>query len=473
MVEKPTVRAVLDAAVRELGGQERPGQVTMAETVAETMQSRRHLLVQAGTGTGKSLGYLVPALLHDDRVVVATATLALQHQLVERDIPALLDAASEQLGERPSYAVLKGRSNYACLHRVREGVPDDQGTLVDLPEGSMGAEVLGLREWVEEEAKESGTGERDHAPRHTDRVWRQVSVSHRECLGASRCPYGTECFAERAKERAAHSQLIVTNHSLLAIDAVEGVPMIPEYDVVVIDEAHELVSRVTQAATDELSATEIDRTSRRAQRHVEGTEADDLGDAGDALRDAIDAEEPGRIDHVPEQLADALALVRDAARALVSAFPKEASTSPGEGDAAATQAKGWAQELFKTAERMAAGSEKDVLWIAQRGTDRNRGGNLFLCVAPLEVAGPMREKLLAEKTAIFTSATLKLGGDFDAVATSFGLTPPTASPRRVRRGTTTDRTAPGRGSTWGRRSTTASRRSSTWPGTCRLRAGTG
>ena len=199
--------------------------------------------------------------------------------------------------------------------------------------------------------------------------------------------------------------------------------MIPEYDVVVIDEAHELVSRVTQAATDELSAAEIDRTSRRAQRHVEGTEADDLGDAGDALRDAIDAEEPGRIDHVPEQLADALALVRDAARALVSAFPKEASSSPGEGDAAATQAKGWAQELFKTAERMAAGSEKDVLWIAQRGTDRDRGGNLFLCVAPLEVAGPMREKLLAEKTAIFTSATLKLGGDFDAVATSFGLSP--------------------------------------------------
>ena len=139
----------------------------MAEAVAETMQSRRHLLVQAGTGTGKSLGYLVPALLHDDRVVVATATLALQHQLVERDIPALLDAASEQLGERPSYAVLKGRSNYACLHRVREGVPDDQGTLVDLPEGSLGAEVLGLREWVEEEAKrERHRRARPRAPPH-------------------------------------------------------------------------------------------------------------------------------------------------------------------------------------------------------------------------------------------------------------------------------------------------------------------
>src|SRR4051812_6474093 len=107
----------------------------MAEAVAAAMEDKRHLLVQAGTGTGKSLGYLVPALLHRDRVVVATATLALQHQLVERDIPALLEAAGDQLEGGGTFAVLKGRSNYACLHRVREGVPDDQGALVELPEG--------------------------------------------------------------------------------------------------------------------------------------------------------------------------------------------------------------------------------------------------------------------------------------------------------------------------------------------------
>src|SRR5690242_6306475 len=186
----------------------------MAEAVAEAMESGQHLLVQAGTGTGKSLGYLVPALLHHDRVVITTATLALQHQLVERDIPALVEAAADVLGEDATYAVLKGRSNYACLHRVREGVPDDQGVLVELPEGSTGAEVVALREWVEEEADAQGTGERDHAPRHTDRVWRQVSVSLRECLDATKCPYGAECFAERAKEKAAQSQLVVTNHSL-------------------------------------------------------------------------------------------------------------------------------------------------------------------------------------------------------------------------------------------------------------------
>ncbi len=419
--ETPSVRVVLEAAVRALGGQERPGQVAMAEAVARALEDERHLLVQAGTGTGKSLGYLVPALLHGGRVVVATATLALQHQLVERDLPALVEAAKDVLAEEPSYAVLKGRSNYACLHRVREGVPDDQGTLVDVPEGSLGAEVVALRDWVEQEAAGGGTGERDHAPRHTDRVWRQVSVSHRECLGAAKCPFGAECFAEQARERAHDSQLVVTNHSLLAIDAIEGVPMIPDYDAVVVDEAHELVARVTQAATDELSVPEVERTARRAVRHCEGSEPDDLADAADALREAIDEAGPGRVDSPPQALSDALELVRDAARSLVSAFPKEQA---GESDAARTQVKGWAQQVFATAERMAARSDKDVLWVAQRSAEReaNRGGS-YLCVAPLEVAGTLREKLLGDKTVVLTSATLKLGGDFDAVASSVGLSP--------------------------------------------------
>jgi ATP-dependent DNA helicase DinG len=389
----------------------------MAEAVAEALAERQHLLVQAGTGTGKSLGYLVPALLHDDRVVVATATLALQHQLVERDLPALTEAVGDLLPEAPTYAVLKGRSNYACLHRVREGVPDDQGALVDLADmgsaGALGGEVVALRDWVEEQAETGGTGEKDHAPRHTDRAWRQVSVSHRECLGAARCPFATECFAELAKERAARSHLVVTNHSLLAIDAVEGIPMIPEYDVVVIDEAHELVARVTQAATDELTVAQVERTARRASRHVDGSEADDLADAADTLRAAIDATLPGRVEQLPLELSDALQLVRDAARSLVSALPKDAGD-----DAGATQVKGWAQELFTVAERMAACSERDVLWVAER--DERRGG-AALCIAPLDVAGQMRSRLLADKTVVFTSATLRLGGDFEPVAGSFGL----------------------------------------------------
>ncbi|WP_151083410.1 ATP-dependent DNA helicase [Nocardioides cynanchi] len=423
------VREVLGTAVEALGGQERPGQIEMAEAVGAAFADHRHLVVQAGTGTGKSLAYLVPALLHDERVVVATATLALQHQLVERDLPRLVEAVGATYPSiDTSYAVLKGRSNYACLHRIREGVPDDQGALIELPTGSMATKVLELRAWAEEEATAQGSGERDHAPRHTDREWRQVSVSHRDCLGASRCPFGEECFVERARETAHRSHLIITNHSLLAIDAIEGVPMIPDYDVVVVDEAHEVVSRVTQAATDEMFAAEVDRAARRSRRWVadadrDSSAADDLADAGDALAAAIGDCSPGRFDVVPEQLADALALVRDAARACLSAYPKEGDAGPGAGgsdaDAGRTQARGSVQDVFVTAERMAAGSESDVLWLTE-GTDRLPPR---LCVAPLEVWGPMREKLLSEKTVVLTSATLMLGGDFNALATSVGLKP--------------------------------------------------
>src|SRR4051794_13478349 len=396
----------------------------MAEAVGDALAGHRHLVVQAGTGTGKSLAYLVPALLHDERVVVATATLALQHQLVERDIPRLVEALrAEHPGVDTSYAVLKGRSNYACLHRVREGVPDDdQGTLVEVPQSTLGKKVLELRAWAESEAESGGSGERDHAPRHTEREWRQVSVGHRDCLGAARCPFGEECFVEVAREQAHKSHLIVTNHSLLAIDAIEGVPMIPDYDVVVVDEAHEVVQRVTQAATDELLASDVDRASRRSRRYVDSaaddsSAADDLADAGDALAAAIADATPGRFDTVPEQLADALVLVRDAARACLSAYPKESDSS--EADAGRTQARGSVQEVFVTAERMAAQSESDVLWLSEGG-DRMPPR---LCVAPLEVSSPMREKLLSDKTVVMTSATLMLGGDFNALATSVGLRP--------------------------------------------------
>ncbi|WP_459984797.1 ATP-dependent DNA helicase [Nocardioides sp. AN3] len=411
-----TVRELLAAAVATLGGSERAGQIEMAEAVGRALADEEHLLVQAGTGTGKSLAYLVPSLLHDQRVVVATATLALQHQLVERDIPRLVEAVKGR-GLDTSFAVLKGRSNYACLHRIREGVPDDQGMLqMDMPMGDLATKVLELRAWAEQQAEDDGTGERDFAPRHHDREWRQVSVSHRDCLGAAKCPFGQECFAERAREKAQRSHLIVTNHSLLAIDAIEGIPMIPEYDAVVIDEAHELVARVTQAATDELASSDVERAARRSRRYVEGDAAEDLADAADALRVAMIEASPGRFEVLPTDLHDALALVRDAARATLSSFPKKQGD---DADAGFQQAKGTVQDVFAIAERMASGSDQDVLWLSEGG-DRAPSR---LHVAPLQVWGPMRDKLLTEKTVVFTSATLRLGGEFDSVAGSLGLKP--------------------------------------------------
>jgi len=432
------VRGVLHAAVASLSGSERPGQVRMAAAVAAAMRSGEHLLVQAGTGTGKSLGYLVPALLHDEPVVVATATLALQHQLVERDLPALVAGSASELGAAATggrssspgpqpYAVLKGRSNFACLHRVREGTPDDTGTLIAVPSGGTGSEVVELREWAEQQAKRSSTGDRDAAPPHTDKAWAQVSVHASECLGAQRCPYSDECFAERARERAMRAQVIVTNHALLAIDAIERVPMLPEHGVVVVDEAHELVSRVTKAASRQLSGPVIERAARRvraAARSARGGADDtaaaavDLEEAGDAFRELVASLPVGRIDAVGDQLADVLTSVREAARSCLSAIGKPADGPAGEKDAVRQHAQAAADEVRGIAERMAAGSEHDVLWVNER--EHARGGN-DLEVAPLDVSGALRDRLFRRTPVVLTSATLRLGGGFEPLAASVGL----------------------------------------------------
>ncbi len=414
--ETADVRQVLHAAVEAVGGEDRAGQIQMAEAVRDALADGTHLLVQAGTGTGKSLGYLVPSLLHGKRVVVATATLNLQHQLVERDIPAMKDAARATLDIVPHHAVVKGRSNYACLHRVREGAPDDQGTLIEVPEGTLGGEVVTLREWAEEQADGGHVGDRDSAPAHSEQAWRQVSVNHRECLGAARCAHAAECFAELAREDAQEAQVVVTNHALLAIDAIDGVPMLPEYDAVIVDEAHELAARVTQASTSELSAEMVERAARRARSYApDGYAVDDLSDAADTLVDVLTRTDEGRIDTPEQPLLSALALVRDAARACVTAL--KAKPAEGEPDAGRQQAQAQVDDVRVVAERMASSSETEVLWLS------DFRGNKQLHIAPIDVSGALREKLFGTKTVVLTSATLMLGGGFDPVAASLGLTP--------------------------------------------------
>ncbi|WP_132212510.1 ATP-dependent DNA helicase [Kribbella steppae] len=416
------VRELLEAAVSGINGQTRPGQVEMAEAVNTSMHDGSHLLVQAGTGTGKSLGYLVPALVHaieDRRVVVSTATLALQSQLVDRDVPALLDATEKLLPRRPTYAIQKGRNNYACLHRIREGAPDDDGMLIDVPPpGQIGQQVLELRDWAEQQLLDGEAGDRDHAPSHQYQAWQQVAIAARECLGAQKCPYGEECFAEKAKEQARKSDIVITNHALLSIDAFENRTVLPEHDVIIVDEAHELPARVTGAAGDELSPQMVERAAKRTRRFVDDDKADDLIDASDALRAALDGTREGRIEASNGPVLEAAALVRDAARSLYSDLNKKTDDKDDDPDGAKRQSKGAVKEIFDVSERVAALSDADVVWMV----DRDRFGR-ELRIAPLTVAGLLRELVLKDRTAILTSATLSLGGDFDSIARQVGLRP--------------------------------------------------
>lgn len=387
----------------------------MAEAVANAMRDGEHLLVQAGTGTGKSLAYLVPALLHRDEsdaaVVVATATIALQNQIVERDLPALVDAVEPVLGRRPTYAILKGRANYLCKNKVLGGMPDDpEDALFDpSPTTALGRDVTRLRGWSDE----TTTGDRDELdPGVGDRAWRQVSVTARECLGAAKCPYGGECFSELARGRAGEAEIVITNHAMLAIDALESFVVLPEHDVVVVDEAHELVDRVTGVATDDLTAPMVDRAASRARRLVDNT--DDLVAAGEAFESALEGVDDGRVVDMPEALAMAVALVRDAARAVASelARVKEAD------DGARKVAQAAVGAVYDTAERVAGHSPYDVTWVSR---DRRQQRGATLHVAPLAVNGLLREALFGERTVVLTSATLELGGSFDPIARQVGL----------------------------------------------------
>ncbi|MEU4180485.1 ATP-dependent DNA helicase [Streptomyces sp. NPDC026589] len=418
---KPSLPELLHAAVTAVGGTERPGQVTMAEAVAEAVDDQSHLLVQAGTGTGKSLGYLVPALAHGERVVVATATLALQRQLVERDLPRTVESLHPLLRRRPQFAMLKGRSNYLCLHRLHEGVPqDEEEGLFDqfeaaAPSSKLGQDLLRLRDWSDE----TETGDRDDlTPGVSDRAWAQISVSSRECLGATKCAYGAECFAEAARERAKLADVVVTNHALLAIDAIEGAPVLPSHEVLIVDEAHELVSRVTGVATGELTPAQVNRAVRRAAKLVNEKAADALQTAAEGFERVMELALPGRLEEVPEDLAYALMALRDAARTVISAIGATRDKSVEDENAVRKQALASVESIHAVAERITQGSEYDVVWYEQH----DRFGP-SVRVAPLSVSGLLREKLFAERSVVLTSATLKLGGDFNGVGASLGLAP--------------------------------------------------
>lgn len=428
--ELPPVSELLATAVSALGGNERPGQVQMAEAVAQAFAGGEHLAVQAGTGTGKSLAYLIPAIARavadETPVVVSTATIALQRQLVDRDLPRLVDALAAALPRRPKFALLKGRRNYLCLNKIHNGGGEEnaenpQEELFEpVAATALGRDVARLTAW----ASSTESGDRDELkPGVPDRSWSQVSVSARECLGMARCPYGTDCFSERARGEAGRAEIIVTNHALLAIDAIADAAVLPEHKYLVVDEAHELVDRVTSVATGELTPAPLGVATRRITRLVSPQLVQRMEAAVATFSSAIHDAQPGRLDYLDEELGTYLTALRDAA----TAARGDIDPSPKDPKAAAARSEAIAAltEIGDAASRVldsfvpAIPDRTEVVWLDH---EDNRGTlRPVLRVAPLSVAGLLRTRLFDSATTVLTSATLTVGGSFDAMAGAWGL----------------------------------------------------
>ena len=412
------VGEALSAAIEAIGGQPREGQVQMAEAVANALTDRHHLLVQAGTGTGKSLAYLVPALVHGKKVLVATATLALQRQLVERDLPRIQPALEKVLKRELTFAVYKGVGNYLCLQKMNGAQQDPDGEFL-MEIGALEKDQKRLKAWAQTPGV---SGDRDDAPEVDRRVWFANSVSGRECIGKDDCAFGSQCFAVAAKAKAQTADVVVTNHTLLAIEIVDSHPILPERDANILDEAHEFMDRTTQAVTEELTAARVERAAKMAAKHIPSKATVAFNKAADEFAEAIadfalevrnDPRQVGRLPELPKQLESPIRKVKEASAAVVALINADADIIDPDSMAQRARVKGATNEILTIASKMLRPGAHQVLWFEPNFST--------LYLAPLEVSDVLRRNLLSESPVIATSATLTIGKSFDAIAKSIGF----------------------------------------------------
>ncbi len=402
------------------GGERRHGQTDMARYVAEAIESDGHAIVQAGTGTGKSLAYLVPAVLSDRPTVIATATKALQDQLANKDLPFL----AAQLDASFTFAVLKGRSNYLCLQRLDEIEADDHLDLDlddDTDDGTSGTvdgeTLVKLRTF----AAETEVGDRAELDWISDRDWRQVSVGRDECPGAGRCPQGDECLAEKARHKAAGADVLVVNLHLYAL-AITVDTILPEHDVVIIDEAHQLEDIVAEAAGRQISPARVHAAARNAQSVLVERDAPEAAEAAAvALHVALEGRIGDRLVDGPDDvLGRALDDIRGATERLLHALRAVPDDAPADTRTKAIRARQVATGLVDDIDAVRWPTDTEVMWVD------GPSSNPSLRSTPISIAELLRENLWDKRSGILTSATLpanatsQLGLPEEAVSVDVG-----------------------------------------------------
>ncbi len=413
----------LDAAVESIGGSPREGQRNMALAIADAIESEDHLLVQAGTGTGKSLAYLIPALASGKRALVATATLALQRQLIERDLPRIKSAVEKSLGREISFAIYKGVGNYLCKQKLFGGSDADSELLIEV--STLEEQAKRLKDW----SKIVGiSGDRDDAPEVDRRVWAASSVSGRECVGADDCAYGSSCFAVLAKAKAQNADIVVTNHTLLAIEVVDSHPILPDRDVVILDEAHEFSDRTTQAVTEELTAQRVLRAAtmyRKFSGERGAGPAQDLTVAAEEFEEAIAqyrddflsggdrSSEERRLEELPIALLDPIRSIKEATETISQRLSADEEILEGDVLAERARVKGAINEIKTVTQKMMRAQEGSVLWFEPTYST--------LYLAPLSVSEVLAENLFSSSPVIATSATMTVSRSFEPVKRNLGI----------------------------------------------------
>jgi ATP-dependent DNA helicase DinG len=305
---------------------------------------------------------------------------------------------------------------------MNTSLPDPDGDLL-LEIGTLSAEAKKLREWAETPGV---SGDKDDAPVVDRRVWAAHSVSGRECIGAEVCVFGDKCFSEKAKQKAGTADIVVTNHTLLAIEIVDKHPILPDRDAIILDEGHEFADRTTQAVTEELTANMANRAAAMARRHTPGVESDKLTDACNNLADSIedfqimakvsdDDSVGGRIEELPTMVFHSLTAIRESAYNYLALLASDNEATDGDLLAERARVKGAVTEVHTTAGKLLKAGEKDVMWF-----DPAVGA---LRLAPLSVSQVLRSNMLTQTPVIVTSATLTVGGGFDAIANAIGFLP--------------------------------------------------
>ncbi|MGE3622088.1 MAG: ATP-dependent DNA helicase [Acidimicrobiia bacterium] len=381
------------------GGEARAGQVEMAEAVAAAIRDQRHTAVQAGTGTGKTLAYLVPAILSGRPTVVATATRALQDQLASKDLP-FLDA---HLDVPFAWAVLKGRGNYVCAQRLAEvaaaSAGGSQQSLDGLAADASPAELEEIVRW----AAATTSGDRAEMPREpSERAWAAVSVSARECPGANRCPSGDRCFAEAARRRAAGADVVVVNLHLYGTHMASGGVVLPEHDVVVVDEAHQLEEVTSATSGLEIAPARFTDLARKLRAVIEDRRlAEAVDDAGRILARALEGHRGRRLrGELPDDLAGTLALARGRVGGAAEAARAVPTDAPEESRQRATRVLQAASALAEELDAVAEATGTDVVWV------EGSPAAPVLRVAPIDVAEVLRAGLWSHAAVVLTSATL-------------------------------------------------------------------